>query len=199
MEDNKNKYAPLKAAWLRLVEFLRSYLFNSQLVWVAAVSIWLLTAFLYIDLLTNDASYRGVIGGMFVGFAITFFIAYFMGQMFTRHLSLQIVCILTTVTLIPLFIVLFAYCYLDGQVCFQGNCVLNNPHDALYFSVVTFTSLGYGDYHPMGRMRLFASVEVLTGIILTPALIAQLLVFARRYGDMVQKIGLSMPFTQTKD
>jgi len=38
--------------------------------------------------------------------------------------------------------------------------------DSLYFSVITFTSLGYGDISPMGFGKLVASIEVLLGLIL---------------------------------
>ena len=37
--------------------------------------------------------------------------------------------------------------------------------DALYFSVTTFTTLGYGDLQPLPEMRLATSVEALTGMI----------------------------------
>jgi hypothetical protein len=36
--------------------------------------------------------------------------------------------------------------------------------DSLYFSIVTFTSLGYGDIVPVGYGRLLACVEVVTGL-----------------------------------
>ncbi len=38
--------------------------------------------------------------------------------------------------------------------------------DALYFSVVTFTSLGYGDVIPVGASRLVACAEVILGLTL---------------------------------
>ena len=38
--------------------------------------------------------------------------------------------------------------------------------DYYYYSAVTFTSLGYGDLTPIGHLRLLASVEALTGLVL---------------------------------
>ncbi|MBU2714033.1 ion channel [Zooshikella harenae] len=35
--------------------------------------------------------------------------------------------------------------------------------DCLYFSVVTFTTLGYGDFTPVGLTRLIAAIEAFTG------------------------------------
>lgn len=35
--------------------------------------------------------------------------------------------------------------------------------DALYFSIVTFTTLGYGDYHAVGDMRYLAAAEAFMG------------------------------------
>ncbi len=35
--------------------------------------------------------------------------------------------------------------------------------DALYFSIVTFTTLGYGDYHAVGSMRYLAAAEAFVG------------------------------------
>ena len=48
----------------------------------------------------------------------------------------------------------------------------------LYFSTVTFTTLGYGDYRPEGRLRYVAASEAVTGAIMI-ALITVLL--ARRF------------------
>ncbi len=48
----------------------------------------------------------------------------------------------------------------------------------LYFSVVTFTTLGYGDYIPEGGLRYVAAIEVLLGVILIAFLTA---VLARKF------------------
>lgn len=46
---------------------------------------------------------------------------------------------------------------------------------ALYFSLVTFTTLGYGDVQPMGWMRFVAVGEAATGLLVFGAVISKLL------------------------
>lgn len=46
--------------------------------------------------------------------------------------------------------------------------------DTLYFSVITVSSLGYGDYRPEGIGRLIVALEVLTGLGLLSIIIAKL-------------------------
>jgi hypothetical protein len=41
----------------------------------------------------------------------------------------------------------------------------NTPSDCLYFSVVTWTTLGYGDFVPTPELRSFAAEEALTGYV----------------------------------
>ncbi|MBW3571206.1 MAG: potassium channel family protein [Gemmatimonadetes bacterium] len=38
--------------------------------------------------------------------------------------------------------------------------------DSLYYSVVTFTTLGYGDFYPRGVGRVLAGMEALTGYVI---------------------------------
>ena len=40
---------------------------------------------------------------------------------------------------------------------------------ALYFSAITFTTVGYGDWHPVGWARFFAATEALSGITIMSA------------------------------
>ena len=58
--------------------------------------------------------------------------------------------------------------------------ILGSFLDCLYFSVVTFTTLGYGDFQPVvGLSRFFVSLESIIGAI-TMALFVY--TFARRTG-----------------
>ena len=46
--------------------------------------------------------------------------------------------------------------------------------DALYFSTVTISSLGYGDIHPQGISKLLSSLQVLIGLLFLGILIAKI-------------------------
>ena len=48
----------------------------------------------------------------------------------------------------------------------QAGVVLETDFSPLYFSVITFTTIGYGDYAPLGWLRLVAGVEGLLGLFL---------------------------------
>jgi hypothetical protein len=103
-------------------------------------------------------------------------------------------------------IILFAFSFLFGGIEFVGSNVLKVPPNVidynlslnsfgiqwamsnidsiyedlklcLYTSVITFTTLGYGDVHPIGFSRIVASVEAGFGIIMTALFI---FVFTRK-------------------
>ena len=59
--------------------------------------------------------------------------------------------------------------YFDGEPAHDLTCL-----QAFYFSAVTITSLGYGDYQPMGWSRFIASAEVIIGLALMGLLIYKL-------------------------
>jgi len=44
--------------------------------------------------------------------------------------------------------------------------VVSDPETAVYFSLVTYTTVGYGDVVPAPEWRLLAGVEALTGILM---------------------------------
>jgi hypothetical protein len=47
-----------------------------------------------------------------------------------------------------------------------GGSFSGSFEDYLYFSTVTYTSLGFGDVFPLGGLRLIAGVETLTGLVM---------------------------------
>ena len=49
--------------------------------------------------------------------------------------------------------------------------------DCLYFSLVTISSLGYGDFRPLGISRILAVVEVLSGLLILAALVSKVVAF----------------------
>jgi len=55
----------------------------------------------------------------------------------------------------------------DTEVFMHGNTALTTLHrqDALYFSIVTWTTLGYGDFAPRAAIRLVAGLQALLGYV----------------------------------
>lgn len=67
--------------------------------------------------------------------------------------------------------------YITKSVASNG-VPLKSFLDYEYFSVVTATTLGYGDLHPVGIGRIFASAEAIFGMFMWAVFLT---VFARRY------------------
>lgn len=59
----------------------------------------------------------------------------------------------------------------------------------IYFSVITISSLGYGDVHPVGYSKILASIEVLMGITIIGILIAK--ITSRRISHHVTRLFIS--------
>ena len=49
---------------------------------------------------------------------------------------------------------------------FGGDVMTSDWRDYIYFSAITFTSLGLGDVFPLGQARLLTGVEALNGLVL---------------------------------
>src|SRR5207237_1247870 len=67
------------------------------------------------------------------------------------------------------FALMFAGLYLANGS--QFNPPITTPADAIYFSITTLTTLGYGDVIPLGCMRTLAAIQVLFGLFLIVLLI----------------------------
>jgi len=63
-----------------------------------------------------------------------------------------------------LLIVICAITYTAHEgIIYQNTPIIPSFADSFYFSMVTFTTVGYGDYHPVGDMRFLAAFEGFLG------------------------------------
>jgi len=66
-------------------------------------------------------------------------------------------------------LILSALCYyVSGTVLTGGFVQKIDLFESFYMSVITYTTVGYGDYLPMGWVRGVAAIEALSGVLLTP-------------------------------
>lgn len=69
---------------------------------------------------------------------------------------------------ISVWLFALAYYFLNGHFGLGefGGQAPEQIYDFVYFSVVTYTSLGFGDLYPLHYLRLIAGVEALTGLVM---------------------------------
>lgn len=79
--------------------------------------------------------------------------------------GLLIVCVTTN-------IVLFAAAYVDYGLLAPGGGITRRFSECLYFSIITFTSVGYGDFTPTPGARPIAAAEAITGYFFIGLLVA---------------------------
>ena len=65
----------------------------------------------------------------------------------------------------------FAAHYLHLGIMYSGD-IVHEPAASLYFSVVTWTTLGYGDFQPAEAVRGLAASQALLGTLFMPLLLA---------------------------
>lgn len=96
-------------------------------------------------------------------------------------------------------IVLFAGAYFANSTSFvqQGYPVQLSFEDSLYFSTMTFTTVGYGDIAPTGINKLVSSVEAITAIALNIAFIGYILA-SKRFNPVESKPKEKPVFLLTK-
>lgn len=72
------------------------------------------------------------------------------------------------------FIVFCAFFYTFGHLRQNGEIFKPHFFQALYFSIVTFTTVGYGDITPVGFNKVMVSMEALSGLLIAPVFITAL-------------------------
>ena len=133
------------------------------------------------------ASYNLVLIILVVSFVDTgrFAFAYFVGTIFSVTIVYQLYTLRKQRQLLPYAVVLllvmtgatfvsgyalFYYALREG--CSASECA-QTFSESLYFSVVTATTLGYGDFAPTVRARPMAATQAVTGYVFLGFAIAQ--------------------------
>lgn len=88
-------------------------------------------------------------------------------------------------------VILFAAILLEAAVwasVYLGLNAISEFEEALYFSMVTYTTLGFGDVVLEGRWRLLSSFEAANGVIIFAWTTALMVVALRRFSRLVRMI-----------
>jgi voltage-gated potassium channel Kch len=89
---------------------------------------------------------------------------------------------------ITLIVFIFAGAYYSNNDLFQTQLNPGEPiayTEAIYFSTITFTTVGYGDIAPLGVNRLIASIQSITAIVLNIAFMGYILA-SRRFKNPLE-------------
>lgn len=86
---------------------------------------------------------------------------------------------------IEIWVFALAYLYMyraDGWGHLEGNFT-GSLWDCAYFSFTTYTTLGFGDISPLGKLRYLTGIESLTGLVLITWTASFLYYEMQRYWD----------------
>jgi hypothetical protein len=105
---------------------------------------------------------------------------------FRQEPSLAARFVLICILLMAIAVQVFSFsdlCVVHGIVGPDGPPIDHDPNDCLYFSVVTWTTLGYGDFRPTPNLRYYAALESIYGYLYMAVLVATLLSVLRTKRD----------------
>ena len=72
-------------------------------------------------------------------------------------------------------ILCFANLYKFGGLKSPDSTIVHSSIDSLYFSIITWTTVGYGDFTPTPEVRMYAAIEALLGTIFIPLILTALI------------------------
>lgn len=108
-------------------------------------------------------------------FVVIVFISSFW-NVFTKHHEHKVLPqIFKMLLVVYVTIVSFASIYKHAGLVHGTDEITHGSLDALYFSLVTWTTLGYGDLQPTESIKLLAAFEALLGTLFIPLLIAAII------------------------
>lgn len=177
---------------------------RTGLIFYFIIIVSLITGFLYVAFFTIDEFFliSKTMSSSVTVILFVFFIFFIFIQFFPQaeiNFDEEFFIVVLTIVFIPLFIIMFAFCYISFGLDNQYQ-----KSDYLYFSIVTFTTLGYGDIKPDGYSKFFAASEALLGFLFVPILISQFVRLAadvregaaRRFGGNTREASETHHFEQ---
>lgn len=139
---------------------------------------WLVTFFLGVPAGLTIALFSekpsGLSSGVIIFFVLSTFLTSF-ENVFLKHQEYHVFSQIFKMLLsIYIAIVGFAAIY-KQEGLISGGTVVHDASSSLYFSVVTWTTLGYGDFQPTESVRWLAALEALLGTLFIPLFLASIL------------------------
>lgn len=117
-------------------------------------------SFVYVAKYEHSPALCYLVAGLAVGGGATQLVHFFRRRIAARHVVLE------TAIQIPAVLVVFAGIFQGYGLKPPSGSDPTTALDALYFSVVTWTTLGYGDFTALPELRLLAAMEAFWGYVL---------------------------------
>jgi hypothetical protein len=92
-----------------------------------------------------------------------------------NDVSGKIMNIFGLVFIIYVLLIFYGAGCIEYGIYYVDGTLVKDPMSCLYFSIVTWTTLGYGDFRPSMELRLFAASEAFLGYLFMAVLIAAFL------------------------
>ena len=133
-----------------------------------------LNSHLWVSFMSSEGNAFPFVSNLVVLSVVLFiFVVYLVFQLWPRrsqNLSGRLTLAVLSCFFIPLLVIAFAHVYREIQLD-----DIDTDGDYIYFSVVTFTTLGYGDITPTGLARTISILQAIAGFLFVPLLISQLI------------------------
>ncbi len=118
-------------------------------------------------------------------------------------LSYTSLLFLWTTTVLGFAIVYYTLSFLPGQNGLSGLAGMEPLYrflDSLYFSVVTSTTVGYGDLIPHGVSKLFAAIQSVSGFFIAALFVAKLVAYRQEVTlERVYELNFQDHFRNTRE
>lgn len=123
-----------------------------------------------------------------VFFIISIFVTSFV-NVFKRHGEFLVLPQILKM-LLAIYITIFGFASIYKSAgLIRADSITHESIDALYFSIVTWTTLGYGDLQPTESIKLLAALEALLGTLFIPLLLSAI-IFILQLGESHDKLKL---------